>query len=122
MLKRNDIIFFGISLILGGLLQIYTSSVWQSYQNIKIGVDYNLGELVFMLGQAVGQLIWLIGARKIVRDFLLFSATADFFISLSIVDIIFVSFLDPSQISLPKYMSFVVGFIVILIRIANYYR
>jgi len=122
MLKRNDIIFFGISLILGGLLQIYTSSVWQSYQNIKIGVDYNLGELVFMLGQTVGQLVWLIGARKIVRDFLLFSATADFFISLSIVDIIFVSFLDPFQISLPKYMSFVVGFIVILIRIANYYR
>ena len=69
MLKRNDIIFFGISLMLGGLLQIYTSTIWQSYQNIKIGVDYNLGELIFMLGQTIGQLIWLIGARKIVKNF-----------------------------------------------------
>lgn len=122
MLKRNDIIFFGISLMLGGLLQIYTSSVWLSYQDIKIGAEYNLGELIFMLGQTVGQLIWLIGARKVLKDFLLFSATADFFISLSIVDVLFISCLNPFEISLPKYLSFVVGAIVVLIRVINYYR
>lgn len=121
MVKRNDIIFFGISLMLGGFIQIYTSTVWMSYQNIKIGDEYNLGELVFMLGQTVGQLLWLIGARKIFKGFLLFSATADFFISLSIVDILFICWFDPFHISLPKYLSFVVGVIVVLIRIKNYY-
>lgn len=99
---------------LGGLIQILTSIFWTSV------VDENTGEIIFYLGQDVGELCYLFAARRLVRDIGFFVAASEYLICLSCVDIITVLFLNPLEVSPSKFTGFIVASFVLLCRIKQY--
>lgn len=114
MRKGLSIRFYGLLVAIGGAIQILTSLIWVSIPNVSTG------EMVFYLGQAVGELGYLVACRRLVRDYGIFKAICEFLISVVFVDIISIIILNPNEISLPKFSGFAVAFIILLLRFNHY--
>lgn len=114
MSKQPTIFFFGVLFCIGLLIQIITSSIWNTFENQK------LAEAIFYLGQAIGELCYIFGCRKLFRGLGFFVAVTEFAISLVLVDIVTILFLNPNEISLSKYIGFCVASFVLLLRMKQY--
>lgn len=114
MRRELSIRFYGLLIAIGGAIQIITSFLWVSISNVAIG------EAVFYLGQAVGELGYIVACRRLVRDYGIFKAVCEFLISVVFVDIISILILNPNEISLPKFAGFAVAFLILLIRFNHY--
>lgn len=106
--------FFGILFVIGLLIQILTSVTWQSYGSY--------GESIFMLGQSIGELCYIFACRKLFEKYGFFVAVSEFAISLILVDMVTIIFLNPYEISVSKYAGFAIAFFVLMVRIKNYLK
>lgn len=107
---------FGVLFVIGLIIQITTSVTWTSFSN------YDLGAAYFMVGQAVGELCYMFCLREMFKKHGVFLAVAEYAISLIIIDIFTIIFLNPFEISLPKFAGFVVAGIVLILRLNKYGR
>lgn len=104
---------YGIIFVTGLIIQITTSVTWVNFTE-------DIGYAYFMIGQAVGELCYMFCLRFLFRNNGVFLAIAEYAISLIIIDIFTIAFLDPFEISVSKYAGFVVAGIVLLFRLNKY--
>lgn len=107
---------YGVLFVTGLFIQIITSVTWQNFESEEVGYA------VFMVGQALGELCYISACRRLFERHGLFVAVCEFAISLIIVDIATILVLNPYEVSMPKYMGFVVAFLVLMLRIRNYIK
>ena len=112
MSKQPTIFFFGVLFVIGLIIQIVTSVFWQSFGSV--------GESVFMIRQAVGELCYIFGLRRLFKGMGFFVAVTEFAISLIFVDLYTIIFLNPFEISISKYTGFVIATIVLIARQSSY--
>lgn len=84
--------------------------------------DGKIGEEVFYAGQNIGELCYLICCRQLLMQYGLFKAITEFAISLALVDLVTILFLNPNEIPVSKYMGFVISAGFLLIRLKNYLK
>lgn len=104
---------YGIIFVTGLIIQITTSVTWMNFTE-EVGYAY------FMIGQAVGELCYMVCLRELFKKHGLFLAVVEYAIGLIIIDIFTIVFLNPFEISLPKFAGFVVAGIVLLLRLNKY--
>lgn len=114
MSKQPTIFFFGVLFVIGLLIQIITSVLWDNFENKDVGYS------VFMVGQAVGELCFIFGLRRLFKGMGFFVAVTEFAISLILVDIYTIIFLNPFEISISKYFGFLIATVVLLTRLKTY--
>ncbi len=114
MSRQPTIFFFGVLFCVGLLIQIITSVTWVSFENVKFGEGW------FMCGQAIGELCYIFGLRRLFKDMGFFVAVTEFAISLIIVDLYSIILLHPFEISLPKFTGFCVALFVLILRLNKY--
>lgn len=107
---------YGALFCIGLFIQITTSVTWMNITPISTGETY------FMLGQAIGELCYIFTCRRLFEKHGLFVAVTEFAIALILIDIFTILVLNPYEVSLSKYMGFVIAFIICLIRIKKYLK
>jgi len=125
--KRN----FSLSVVVfitGILTMILSSVVWMSFTGVyKSMPEYNItyGDLIATSGQTAGQMFMCLSAiiiSKILRNFVpvmqaLF-VCAWFLFYLGVYDLIDIFLLNPFEVSVPKFLGFVLAVIVTIIRMS----
>lgn len=105
--------FYGVLAAAGLAIQILTSFFWFNIPNKAIG------EMVFMSGQAIGEVCYFIVMRYFFKPYLVLVAVMEFAIALLLVDLVSIFFLNPYEISLSKYAGFVFAFVILLYRLTK---
>lgn len=114
MSRQPTIFFFGVAFVIGLLIQTITSSTWQNFSNVSFGESW------FMVGQAVGELCYIFGCRRLFKGMGFFVAITEFAISLILVDVYTIIFLNPFEISVSAYLGFLIATIVLIARLKSY--
>jgi len=110
--RRPTIFFFGVLFCIGLVIQIITSVYWQSFGSA--------GETVFMAGQAIGELCYIFGLRRLFRGMGFFVAVTEFAIALIITDLFTILFLNPFEMSISKYTGFVIATLWLIAQFKSY--
>jgi hypothetical protein len=108
--------FYGVLFCVGLAIQLITSITWQYFNNQRFGEGW------FMCGQSVGELCYFFIAKKLLENYGFFVAVVDFAISLILVDLFTIVFLNPYEISVPKYAGFVIAFLILMFRAKKYIK
>lgn len=114
MSKQPTIFFFGVLFVLGLFIQIVTSATWINFKNEQFGESY------FMAAQAIGELCYIFGCRRLFKGLGFFVAITEFAISLVLVDIYTIIVLNPFEISVSKFFGLIVASIVLVARFRTY--
>lgn len=114
MSRQPTIFFFGVLFVIGLIIQIVTSVTWINFENENFGYGW------FMCGQAVGELCYIFGLRRLFKGMGFFVAITEFAISLILVDIYSIILMNPLEISLPKYAGFIIATMVLIARFKSY--
>jgi len=114
MSRHPTIFFFGVLFVIGLFIQIITSATWINFSNVKFG------EAWFMVGQAVGELCFIFGLRRLFKGMGFFVAVTEFAISLILVDLYTIIFMNPFEMSVSKYTGFVIAVLVLIARFKSY--
>jgi hypothetical protein len=108
--------FYGVLFCVGLAIQLITSITWQYFNNQRFGEGW------LLCGQAVGELCYFFIAKKLLENYGFFVAVVDFAISLILVDLFTIVFLNPYEISVPKYAGFVIAFLILMFRAKKYIK
>lgn len=115
-MKKLAIPFYGVLFCVGLAIQLVTNITWQYFDNQRVGESW------FMCGQAVGELFYFFIAKKLLEGYGFFVAVVEFAISLILVDLFTIVFLNPYEISVPKYAGFVIAFFILMFRAKKYIK
>lgn len=111
----RSLINSGLLITFGVLLQVIASVTWQYY---------DAGEIYYNGMQSAGEICYFLALRTIFLQlkkvrfvFHYFYAITDFAWNLAIMDFIDIIFLDPYNLSYPKYFNFIVSALILAYRI-----
>ena len=119
MARTKSVNFYGVLFILGILVQIVTSVTWLNFSTWVHIDPPTWGERYQMIGQDLGELIFIYCCRKLFDKKRIFTASADFGISLVLVDIFQIICLNPCGVNMAGYVGFIVASFVFLYRIKS---
>lgn len=120
MLKGERTIL-GVLFTAGLIIMCVTSRLFDNIQGM-VGADYSLRDCIAMTGQDIGELLWVAGVWRILRDIGLFKAITEFAMALIIIDLIFVIFFNPYYPSWPKDTGFIISLCYVLVMTKRYIR
>jgi hypothetical protein len=98
-------------IVIGVIIQILTSMFWFHIPNIQIA------EIVEALGQIVGEILYFIAFTRLFIEDKTFKYFLSFVRDLIIFDIFDILFLNPFEISTPKYSNFYFAIILLLYKL-----
>lgn len=76
-----------------------------------------MGEMVFYLGQDIGELCYIFVCRRLFKGIGGFVAVTEFAISLVLVDVCTIVFLNPLEVHISGFFGFIVAVIVVIARL-----
>lgn len=124
---KNALLLSLASLIVGGIVMILSSVFWVNFNQVykhTESYDITLGEVIAASGQTLGQMGFLLSlfyTGKVLRDFFkpmqVLYVFAFFFFVLGVYDLIDIFFINPFEVSVPKFLGFVVAVIITILRL-----
>lgn len=118
-MRKLNIWFWGVLALTGAAIQIVTSLIWQHYPQAFNG-HITLGEWIYMSGQGVGELCYLICILHFMNVKKALWCIMGFIVDLSIIDCISIIFFNPFELSISKTIGVIFAFIILLIRLYSY--
>ena len=117
-----------ICFIAGLLVMILSSVVWVNFKDVYAHTkdyDITVGDVIATSGQTAGQMFWCltgiyvgVALRDFVKIMQVLYIFAYFGFMLGVYDLIDILFLNPYEVSVPKFLGFVVATIVTIIRLS----
>lgn len=126
--KHKKALFISlVSCIAGGIVMILSSVFWVNFSQVfkhTEKYDITVGEIIAAAGQTIGQmgfLLCIVYLSKVVRDYfkpmqILYIFSFLFFV-LGIYDLVDIFFINPFEVSVPKFLGFVVAVIITILRL-----
>ncbi len=115
-MRKLAIQFYGLLACVGLSIQILTSVTWKNFSNVDFGYGW------FMAGQAIGELLYFVALRRFFERYGFFVAVTEFAISLILVDLVTIIFLNPYEVSIPKYSGFLFALFILIVRAKKYIK
>lgn len=124
---KNALLLSLTLLIVGGIVMILSSVFWVNFSQVYKHTekyDITVGEIIAASGQTLGQmgfLLCIVYMAKVLRDFFrpmqFIYIFAFFFFVLGVYDLIDIFFINPFEVSVPKFLGFVVAVIMTILRL-----
>lgn len=105
-------------MVLGFIIQVITSWNYHSFPQ-PLNSYMTVGEWLLLMGQAVGELTYIIAGYWLVKQIIFFRIIIEGVIAVALVGIVGVC-VNPWEVSMSKYTGFIFAICVILIRTWKY--